>query len=232
MKYLLTVILAIYLVSSTLFPRTGSGQTGSENPVNLSGTFVLVKESHLRVSIDTGWERNGQAPVILTFGGLEVVLRIKTGELSYALSTETGISEMLSEDVALSFITYEQNPLRTRMMPANKNTPVKLKIDGEKGMAEVYVGENRLKLEPIYVRLTGITLGELYELTFIGPNIRCHKKLVFLPSQDMIYAFPHYATLEDLPLDPGKDAGWTVWAVRIEPGGENSLTYERKGVIK
>jgi hypothetical protein len=118
------------------------------------------------------------------------------------------------------------------MMPANKNTPVKLKIDGEKGMAEVYVGESRLTLEPIRVRFTGITLGELYELTFIGPNVRCHKKLVFLPSQGMIYTVPHRAALEDLPPGPGKDAGWSVWAIRIEPGGENSLTYERKGVIK
>ncbi|MCX6583033.1 MAG: hypothetical protein NT166_22885 [Candidatus Aminicenantes bacterium] len=229
MRYLLILILVIYLASTPLFPLTGSVQLAVENPGNISGEFVLMEDTPLRISIDTGWERNGKVPVFLVFSDLEVILGVNSENLSRAISTETFISEMLARDTSLPFVTYEKNPLRTRMELADKRKPIKLDINGKKGMVEVYIGDSRLKLDPLHVKMTGIAPGDLYELTFMGPNVRVRQrgKLVFVPSRGIIYAIPHGGGISDLPPDPGETTGWTVWAIRIEPENENSLTGER-----
>jgi len=228
MRYLLTLILVIYLASTPLFPLTGSMQLAVENPGNISGEFALVDDTPLRVSIDTGWERNGNIPVFLVFNDLEVMLGVSTENLSRAVSTETWISEMLVEDNNLPFVTYEKNPLRTRMELPGKSKPIKLDINGEKGIVEFYIGDSRLKLDPIHVKLTAITPGALYELTFMGPgfHVRQHGKLVFAPSRGIIYNVSQGSLIPDIPTELGEDTGWSEWAVRIEPGNENSLTNE------
>lgn len=228
MKFL-TVILMIYLVSSSIFPRTGPGQTWSGNSDDLYGTFVLREDIPLRVSIDTGWERNGRIPVFLSFGGLKVCVRVKAGDLSHALGADTGISDMLTEDMNLPFTTYEQNPLRTRMKLLDKSKPVKLEINRETGRVEVYVGGSRLKLNPIRVRFTPIAPGELVELTFMDRNVHSNRKFVFLPARGIIYAVPRRVRLLDIHPDPGKNKEWTVWAVKIEPGKQGFIN---RGVIK
>lgn len=228
MRYLLTLILVIYLASIPLFPRTGPGQTGDGNPFNLSGEFVLVDNTPLRVSIDTGWERNGNIPVFLVFNDLEVLLAANSENLSHAANAETWVGEMLTDDEGLSFVTYEKNPLRTRMELMEPHKPVKFHIIGEIGLVEFYIGDSRLKLDPLQVKLTAITPGELYELTFMGScfRIRQHGKLVFAPSRGVIYNVSHGTLINDIPTEFGEETGWSEWAVRIEPGNENSLTNE------
>lgn len=225
MRYLLTVVLAIFLVSGPLFPSTGQAQTGGGNPGNLSGEFVLVDDTPLRVSIDTGWERNGNIPVFLVINDLEVILGVSSENLSYAASAETFISDMLTEYGGLSFVTYEKNSLRIRMELMDKNKPVKFYIDGEKGMVEFYIGDSRLKLDTLHVKLTAITPGALYELTFMGPgfHVRQHGKLVFAPSRSIIYNVSQGNLITDIPTEFGEDTGWSEWAVRIEPGYQNVL---------
>lgn len=219
MKYLLTVVLVIYLVSGLLFPRAGMEQEIG-NPDNLSGEYVLVKGLPLRVSIDTGWERGEKIPVFLVFSDLEVVLEVSNENLSQAVNAENCISEMLTADRSLSFVSYEKNPLRTRMELMDKSKPIKFHIDGEKGVVDFYVGDSRLKLESIDIKLASIGPGDLYELTFIGPNVHVlHRgKLVFVPSKSMIYNVSHNNMITDIPTELGKNTGWNEWAVRIEPG--------------
>jgi hypothetical protein len=230
MRYSLTLILGIYLASTPLFPLTGSVQLAVENPGNISGEFALVDDTPLRVSIDTGWERNGNIPVFLVFNDLEVTLGVSSENLSRAISTETCISEMLAGDMSLPFVTFEKNPLRTRMGLPDKSKPIKLDINGEKGIVDFYIGDSRLKLDPIHVKLTAITPGALYELTFMGPgfHVRQHGKLVFAPSRGIIYNVSQGSLITDIPTEFGEDTGWSEWAVRIEPENNSLLPGVRE----
>lgn len=228
-KNFLTVILMIYLLSNPLFSRVGPGQARSSMPDDFTGNFVLQQNPSIRVSIDHGWERDGWIPVVLTFGGLEVYQRVNADDIAAAAGIETGISKMLVEDMDISFFTYEQNPMRTRMELLDNSKPVRLKVNRKKRQVEVYVGNSRLKLKPIRVKFTEITPGELYELTFVGLKVRTQKSFIFLPSRGVIYTAPLRSTPFKQHPDPDKKVGWSKWAIKIDPGDEKVIN---KGEIK
>ncbi|HLP46912.1 MAG TPA: hypothetical protein VK469_13240 [Candidatus Kapabacteria bacterium] len=230
MRYLLTVVLVVYLFSGLLFPRTEPGQNGCENPGDFSGKFVLVEDTPLRIFIDTGWERNGNIPMFLVFNDLKIMRGIHPGNLSGVINTGNWLNEILGEDISLSLVTYEKNPLRTRMKLIDKSKTVKFKINGEEGQAEVYVGESPLKLGSLRVKFTVIVPDELYELRFMGSDVRVYhrKTFIFVPSGDAIYTVSHGDRISAVPSDLENNKRWNVWAVKIKPGNENAFIGENR----
>ena len=228
MKIFLISLLLIGFVSSPLFPGVGAGETWNGNPENFTGLFVLQGNTNLRVSIETGWERDGRIPVVVAFGGLNVYLRVNAGDLDQNTGIETRVSELLVDDMNLDFITYEQNPLRTRMKLSDNSRPIQLKIDRNRRV-EVFIGGSRLKLTPIHIAFAEIEPGELYRLTFAGPDVIPIKRFIFWPSRGIIQAPPRRGARFMIDAYPGNNAVWPVWAVKIEQEEERVLN---RGEIK
>lgn len=212
MKNFLNLILMFFMVSSLLFPLFP--QFPWTGPDDFTGVFVLQEDFTMRVSIESGWERGGRIPVVLSFGDLEVSLWMKGGNLATAAAVETGISEMLSGDINLPLFVYEQNPVRTRMRLSDENMPIILKLNRQKKQAAFYIGNSRLKLNCIRVTFTEIVPGELYELTFYGFDVYTYKRFIFKPPIGAIYAVPihHRAAVAFEPEFDEKN----VWAVMID----------------
>jgi len=224
MKNVLSVIFIIYISLGPFFYRVGLSQPGSAEPDDFSGVFVLQDKSPLRVSIESGWERMGEIPVVLTFGYLEVSLEVNADELANAESIETVVCEQLDERMNFSFFIYEQNPLRTRMKLLDKRQPVQLIIDpGGKYGVEAFVGSSRLKMVPIRVTFAEEVPGELYQLRFEGPNVDTHRRFIFMPSRGVIYAAPFNNDRFKVDSIPTRNTEWAVWAVKVEPEEEQLI---------
>lgn len=228
MRKLITVIAMVCIIAGPLLSRREPVQTREGNPDDLTGVFVLQGDSTLRVSIDSGWERNGWVPVFLAFDHLEFCLRVKAENLSHAYGLETEISRMLSEDMNLPFLTYEQNALRTRMKLLDTGQPIQLAINRGTGLAEVLIGDSRLNIEPVHVNFDEIRQGELYELTFTGPDVFTFNRFVLAQSEGVIYAVFRFDTFDRFALAPNSNKEWSVWAVKIEPGEGSVLDRGEK----
>ena len=222
MKHFLNLILLLLMVSNLLFPQfTWTG------PGDFTGVFVLQEDFTMRVSIESGWERGGRIPVVLSFGDLEISLSVKADVLAAAADVESGISEMLCGDINLPLIIYDQRPARTRMKLADKSQPVQLKIDRQKEQAEVYVGNYRLKLNRIRVTSSEIIPGELVELTFAGLDVYTYKRFLFKPTMEAIYAVPLHRT--PVNLEPEFDKK-SLWAIKIGAEQEKGRLMNRGGI--
>ncbi len=248
MKKALTFFTILLIGSGFIFYRSRQepehiGKSGTSG--DFMGSFLLKEPIPLRVSIDCGWERNGQIPLILIFRDLEIVMQVGVGELAEAekVDLETGIGRLLAEDLNLSFRVYEHNNLRTRLEPLN-NHPIRFLI-GPKGRVDFFVGCSRLKVERLHAVFTETTAapGELYELVIKGPKVSTHKRFIFRPSHGVIYAASiHHRHTDNLALDtlplpgygeyPAPDRGhhssWAIWAVKTAGKETQEKTYDDK----
>lgn len=218
MKKFFTAILMIYILFIPFVSRMGFGQTDENEPINYTGLFVLLEESPLRISIDWGWGRDGRIPVILAFRDLEIGLRANAQELNTNAGIETRINEILVEDMSLPFKIYEQNPMRTRLMLAERRY-LQLRINQNR-QVEFFLGGSRLKLNPYPLRVKFEEIetvpGKMYQLTFFGPNVSIQKKFVFMPLRGVIYAVPAHSPIRNFYPEPEKNKEWSVWAIKSE----------------
>ncbi len=229
-KNVWSVIFIVYISLNPISSRGGLHRPVSGEPDDFSGVFLIKDKSPLRVSIESGWERMGKVPVVLTFGHLEVSLEVNADDLANAERIETVVCERLDEGMDISFFIYEQNPLRTRMKLLDERQPVLLRIDQKREcVVEAFVGNNRLKLNPIRVTFTEEVPGKLYELRFVGPNVNTHRRFIFIPSRGIIYAAPFSSERLKVDAAPDRNTEWTVWAVKIDPGEEQLIN---QGEIK
>jgi len=227
MKFFLIVVLIVLVGSSLQFPLDEPGQTGHRDPGDFTGTFEIQWNPGIRVSIERGWERNGRVPVVLSFGDLEVSLSVKAGNMTAAAGIETGISEMLSGDINLPFTIYEQNPARTRMRLSDESMPVILKINREKTQAAIYIGNSRLKLNPIRVTSSEIVPGELVELTFTGLDVYAYKRFIFKNPGKTIHALPLHPAPGTLEPEFNKN---NVWAIKLDIKPEKGRFINEGGI--
>ncbi len=225
MKNFLNLILMFFMVSSLLFPLFP--QFSWTGPDDFTGVFVLREDFTMRVSIESGWERGGRIPVVLSFGDLEISLSVKAEVLAAAVDVESGISEMLCGDINLPFIIYDQRPARTRMKLADKSQPVQLKINREKKQAEVYVGNSRLKLNPIRVTCKEIVPGELVELMFGGTEVYTYERFMYKFSRKSIYTVPLHRT--PVNLEPEFDKK-NLWAIKVDTEQEKGRLMNQGGI--
>ena len=207
MKHFLVLTFIFCMASGLLFSR--------EESIYWIEIFELHGERMFRVSIESKWERNGGTPVVLSFGGLETSLMFNADDLAAAAGGDnTWISKMLTGDMSLFLTSYEQNPVRTRMRLLDKNKPVILKINRENQQVEFYIGNKRLKLNPIRISFRVIAPVErgLYELIFEGTDAEVHtyKRFIFQSAAGTIYAVPPYKAIADSDLNSSR-----IWAIEV-----------------
>jgi hypothetical protein len=185
-------------------------------PGDFPDIFELQGAYNTRVSIEKGWARTGNIPVVLTFGDLEISLQANAAVLEASGGIETGINEILMGNSSPMFTVYEQNALRTRMWLAADNIPVILKINRETNQAEFFIAGCRLNLEYLRVTFTEIIAGETYELTFDGPDVHAYKRFILNYSSGTVRAVP-FAGEPSIPDDQvfEGDVEPPVWAIKV-----------------
>ncbi len=224
MKNLIVLFFMVFIVLSLLHPRIEPGHTGSVEPDNFTGTFVIQEDGCVRLSIESYRERNGWIPVIISFGDLEVSASVNSGSLATA-GAEHRISEMLFGDIYLLFDIYKHNPVRTRMRLLDKNIPVTFKINRVEKQAAFYIGNRRLKLAPIRVMFTEIAPTTwLYELNFGGKDVYTYSRFIFDSSTGNIYSVCRSLNPLNLETSP-------IWAKKIDREEERFIK-QREGEIK
>ncbi|MGE5342022.1 MAG: hypothetical protein ACM3SY_11145 [Candidatus Omnitrophota bacterium] len=220
-------------VSVLFFYQVGFSQTGKSERIVFSGDFLLKEGARLRVSIDRGWERNGQVPVVLTFNELEIIATIDAAELPTAEDQMiTKINNVFFEGAPFPFKVYEQNALRTRL-ELTEGKPVQLKIN-EQGQVEFLLGGSRLKLDTFHavfreIKNTQSTQEKTYELDFIGSKVISRNQFTYVPSKDSIYVASRFGRPSNLSaaMKANEGDGLAVWAVKGEIGKGNTLNQDK-----
>jgi hypothetical protein len=217
MRHVPVLILIFFIVSSPLF--------SPEEPTHWIETFELQGKHMFRVSIENYMERNGWVPVVLSFGDLEVFMAANADDLP-AAGVETGISEILVEDIDLPFTIYEKNPVRTRMRMKDNNIPVTLKINRVKKQAAFYIGDSPLKMGCIRVTFKEIDSpgSWLYQINFGGKDVYTYKRFIFEPASGNIYSVPSLRAPFNIELAPGKN---NVWAKMVDIHREERILINK-----
>lgn len=218
-QHMLIVFLILFVLPGLLCPTV--------EPGDFTDIFELQGAYNTRVSIEKGWARDGNIPVVLTLGDLEITLPVSASGLEDAGGIEAGVSALLSGDGGPVFTVYEQNALRTRLWLAADNIPVILKINREKKQGAFFIGGSRLNLDYLRVTITEIVVEETYELTFDGPDVHAYKRFIFNSSGGAIRAVP-FAGEPSIPDDPvfDGDAERPVWARVIHEEPLKSIDLE------
>ncbi len=217
MRHFPVLILIFFIVSSPLF--------SPEESTHWIETFELQGKHMFRVSIESYMERNGWVPVVLSFGDLEVCLPAKADDLA-AAGVETGISEIVVEDINLPFTIYEKNPVRTRMRMKDNNIAVTLKINRGKKQAAFYIGDSPLKVGCMRVIFKEIASSGpwLYQLNFGGKDVYTYKRFIFEPASGTIYSVPSLRAPFNIELNPGKN---DVWAKMVDIHWEERILINK-----
>ncbi len=157
-------------------------------------TFEFIRGDLPRLSIESGRQSGEELPVVFCFGKLEISRMFKLEELTSVVD----------------FTVYEQNPVRTRMRPAEKDKKIRLEINREREQGTLYLDGRLLTLNPIRVKLKQTSLPGLYQLVFSGKGVYTYSKFVLEEYTGNIYWVPFHISLANFNFNHSY-----LWAVRV-----------------